>query len=76
MLAMFDNNNRGWLTKLISEVVVDGDIVEDEVVEIEVAIVEFVLVGINCSDTMKNGYIKLSSNNTCETSKLRKCREE
>lgn len=76
MLAMFDNINRDWLTKLISEVVVEGDIVEDEVAEIEVAIVEFVLVGIDCFDTMKKSYIKLSSNNTCETSKLRKCREE
>ena len=51
------------MTKLISEVIVDGDIVEDEVVEIEVAIVELVLVGIDCFDTMKKSYIKLSSNN-------------
>ena len=36
---------------------------EDEVVEIEVAIVELVLVGIDCFDTMKKSYIKLSSNN-------------
>ena len=59
MFDIFDNNNRGWLTKLIWEIDVDGDIVGDEVVEVEAAIVAFVLaevvlaVTVGCSDTMK-----------------------
>ena len=52
MFDMFDNNNRGWLIKLIEEV--EEDMVEEEEVEVGAAIVESELVEIVFgSDTMK-----------------------
>lgn len=79
---MFDNSNKGWLTKFIGQVVVDVDTVEDEVVEVEAAIVEHVLSKIVlvrivvCTNTIKKTKQSLNLQVHNEASRLKKEKEK